>query len=503
MRTDMKKIISIVIAAVVISSCVDLNEEFYDRLPADVYPENDVQGALVTGPIYEPMREFLDNAGWWFCQEVTSDEIVFPTRHTDWDDGGKWRVLHQHTWTNTTEAINSMWSRFYEGVAKTNQLLEQFGGDTDDPAAAATVAKIKIMRAYYYYLLIDNYGDVPYVTSFSDAEEKPAKDDRAEIWAGIVADVEESIPHLGSGTSKNAVTKGMAQSLLAKLYLNAEVYTGVSDISYWTKAEAACSFIIDSLGYALESNPLAPFKTENQDSPENIFTIPYDEDSYHGFNLHMRTLHYNHNLTYQMTVGPWNGCAAVESHYNSYDDEDIRKTEGFLVGPQYDAAGKIIFDATAGSDLVIDPFIPALQMDLTDSLKQIRMSGARISKFEIAKGSKDNLSNDFPVFRLGDIYLMKAEAMLRGGKTAADAVEYVNPIRERANVDTWTAADLTLESLLAERGREMFFEGHRRQDLIRFGQFNKSWWEKDASTSDRNTFPIPQWVIDANPNLAN
>ena len=98
---------------------------------------------------------------------------------------------------------------------------------------------------------------------------------------------------------------------------------------------------------------------------------------------------------------------------------------------------------------------------------------------------------------------MKAEAMLRQNKPAADALEYVTPIRERANASDWSPADLTLESLLAERGREMFFEGHRRQDLIRFGEFNKAWWEKDASTADRNTFPIPQWVLDSNPNLSN
>ncbi len=495
----MKKIYSLLIIAIVLSSCTDLSEELYDRIPGDMYPENEVQGALLTGPIYEPMREFLDNAGWWFCQEVPSDEITFPTRHTDWDDGGKWRVLHQHTWTNTTEAINSMWSRYYQGIGEANQLLELLGEENQDPAAKATVGKIKIMRAYYYYLLIDNYGDVPFVTTFSDAEEQPGKDDKADIWAAIVADVEESVRYLGPGRSKTAVTRGMAWSLLAKLYLNAEVYTGTP---YWAEAEEACDSVIE-MGYSLQANPLAPFITENQDSPENIFTIPYDEDTYQGFNLHMRTLHYNHNLTYAMTAGPWNGCAATEAHYNSYEDGDLRKTEGFLVGQQYTIDGLEIFDATADANLVINPYIPALQMDLSYTYEEIRMSGARVAKFEIKKGAKENLSNDFPIFRLADIYLMKAEAMLRQNKSAAEAVNYVNEIRERAEVAPWSAGDLTLESLLAERGREMFFEGHRRQDQIRFGTFNNAWWEKSTSSTDRNTFPIPQWVIDSNPNLGN
>lgn len=496
----MKKIASLILSVFIITSCVDLEEDFYDRLPLDAYPENDVQGALVTGPIYEPLRDFIDWGGWWFAQEVPSDEVVFPTRLTDWDDGGKWRVLHQHTWTNSTEAVNSMWSRYYEGVAKTNQLIEQFDTGSDDPAALATVAKLKIMRAYYYYVLIDNYGNVPYVISFSEADENPSPDPKAEIWAGIVADVEANAPNLGTSTAKTAVTKGMAYTLLAKLYLNAEVYTGTTSADYWTKAEAACDSVL-ALGYSLAADPLAPFITENQDSPENIFTIPYDEDTYQGFNLHMRTLHYNHNLTFNMTAGPWNGCAVMEDHYNTYEDGDVRKEEYFMVGEQFDAAGQPLFDATAGSNVVLDPVIPALTIDATYTSQEIRMSGARVSKFEIKKGAKANLSNDFPLFRLADVYLMKAEAMLRGGQSGAAAVEYVNPIRERANADAWT--DLTLDDLLAERGREMFFEGHRRQDLIRFGEFNKAWWEKDASTSDRNTFPIPQWAIDANPNLAN
>ena len=479
-----------------LGSCTDLSEELYDRLPADKFPENSIQGGLVSSPVYGPMQDFLDWGGWWFCQEVPSDELVFPTRHTDWDDGGKWRVLHTHTWTNTTEAVESMWSRYYEGIGEANRILESIG-ESDNEEALRTIAKLKIMRAYYYYLLIDNYGDVPYVTSFSEAPENPEKEDRSVIWNAIVEDVEMGIPYLDESTTKTAVTKGMAYSLLAKLYLNAGVYTGQPDAEYWTAAEAACDSIIESGYYSLETSPSGPFVTENQNSPENIFTIPYDEDTYTGFNLHMRTLHYDHNLTYDMTAGPWNGCAVTESHYNSYSEDDIRKEEWFLVGQQYTSSGQPITDNTAGSPLVLDPNIPALNMDATYTPEEIRMSGARVEKFEMKMGAKANLSNDFPIFRYADVLLMKAETMIRQDENGD---QYVNMIRSRAGLDDWT--DVTLEMLLEERGRELFFEGHRRQDQIRFGTFNEAWWEKDPSTTDRNTFPIPQWVIDANPNLA-
>jgi hypothetical protein len=128
------------------------------------------------------------------------------------------------------------------------------------------------------------------------------------------------------------------------------------------------------------------------------------------------------------------------------------------------------------------------------------MSGARVVKFEIKLGAKDNLSNDFPIFRYADALLMKAEALLRQGKTG-EAVSYVNEVRARA-FETYTPlTSITLDELLAERGREMFYEAHRRQDLIRFGKFNTTWWEKTNTDPARKTFPIPQWAIDSNPNL--
>lgn len=495
----MKRLLLVSVAALMaFASCTDLDDRLDDKIPFDKFPENDAQAALMVVPVYRPMQDFLDWGGWWFCQEVTSDEMVCPTRHTDWDDGGKWRVLYQHTWDNKTEAVASMWSRFYNGIVEANRLIETLNPSNSplssfEESAAKTLAKLKIMRAFYYYLLIDNYGDVPYVTTFKNAEQKPNKTPRATIFNNIVQEITESIPYLDNSMSKTSVTKGMAWSLLAKLYLNAEVYTGTTK---WLEAENACDEVL-ALGYTLESDPLAPFVTNNQNSPENIFTIPYDEDTYQGFNLHMRTLHYNSNLTFDMSVGPWNGFAVTKQHYDTYPSNDKRKVGYFLVGQQYTSSGQPITDAVAGKPLVFDPFIPALVMDASYTPEQIRMSGARVKKFEIKLGAKANLSNDFPIFRLADVMLMKAEARVRQSKNGDD---WINPIRQRAGLGNLTNA--TLDDILAERGRELFWEAHRRQDLIRFGKFNQAWWEKPASDPSRRVFPIPQWVIDSNPNLA-
>lgn len=490
----MKKILFVfVFLGLVQLSCTKLDDKLYDRIPPEEYTADPV---LQMSVIYSPMRDFLDWGGWWFANELTGDGAVGPTRDTDWDDGGKWRKLHQHNWDDETEAINSMWSRFYNGIVEANKFIEAQAPFEGDPIVDQAIAKAKVLRAYYYYLAIDNYGDVPYVDKYLDADPNPKRNHRAEIFDRIVKEVEESTPLIQFSTSRTGVGKGAAFSLLTKLYLNHAVYTGAENPAYWAKAEQYADSVIQLGIYSLESDALAPFVTNNHASSENIWVIPFNEDTYQGNNLHMRTLHYNHNLTFEMVAGPWNGFAAMESHFNTYADNDRRK-EGFLYGPQFTSTGEVINDGVANAPLVIDPYIPALEMTVAQhTAAEIRMSGARVAKFEIKKGAKDNLSNAFPVFRYADVLLMKAEAMIRQGMNGD---EYVNMVRTRAGLDAWSG--VTLEQLLEERGREMFWEAHRRQDLIRFGQFNRAWWEKPATGADRNVFPIPLWAREANPNL--
>lgn len=491
----MKQPVIISFLILLATGCTELDTDLYDRIPADEYTADPI---LKMSPIYSPMREFLDWGGWWFAQEITGDGVVAPTRGGDWDDGGKWRVLHQHTWDNNTEAINSMWSRFYTGVQEANKFVEEMEPLAGEAVIDEAIAKAKILRSYYYYLLIDNYGDVPYVASFVDAPQQPMRNFRNEIFREIITEIEDNMQLVQPGSSKTGVSQGMVYSLLAKLYLNHAVYTGNVNEESWARAEDYCDRIIDLGQYSLESDALGPFRTDNQNSPENIWVIPYHEDTYVGFNLHMRTLHYNSNLTFDMVVGPWNGFAVMEDHFETYQDDDRRK-DGFLVGQQYTFNGEPIIDQGAGGiPLVFDPYIPSLVMGAGNTPEEIRNSGARVVKFEIAKGARENLSNHFPVFRYADVLLMKAEARIRQG---LDGDTWVNLVRQRAipGAEPWT--NVTLEMLLAERGRELFWEAHRRQDLIRFGEFNRTWWEKPASPAERNIFPVPQWAIDVNPNL--
>jgi hypothetical protein len=493
----MRKNLIYALIIIAIGGCTKFDDIAKDGETEVDYKANPTQAALVTVSTYKELGDLIDDAGWWFwAQEVSSDEVVFPIRLTDWNDGGKWKVLHEHAWDNNTDAVNSMWSHMYDGVNEANRAIEGLESSAGIPTVDLTIAKLKTLRAFFYYLLIDNYGDVPYITSFSGAGENPLKTPKADIWTNIVADLEASAILLPSATNKFAVSKGMAHTLLAKLYINAAEYKGSAE---YLKAENYCDSVINSGVYSLDLNSVTnAFKADNDGAAENIFTVPFDEFDLKGFRLHMRTLHYLHDDTYGMTVGPWNGFGTVENHYNSYDDNDLRKKEWFIVGQQKGANGNDLFDETAGAKLVINPRIPQLVLDGSNSLEEVRMSGARVGKYEIASGTGENLSNDFPLFRYADVLLMKAECAVRNGAPGAGDT-YAAEVRDRANAGA--TSGFGLDEILAERGRELFCEGHRRQDLIRFGKFGNSWWEKPTSGPDRKTFPIPQWAIDANPNL--
>lgn len=480
--------------------CTDLDEELRDKIPESIYPESDAQVASMSVDAYKQMQQLCDDGGWWFwAQEATSDELVFPTRDADWDDGGKWRVMYQHNWNNDVEGVNRMWDVLYSGVTRSNQIIEMLKKLPFTEAIDSKVKEVEVIRSLFYYLLIDNYGDVPFLTSFSDAPAKPFKTSRAAIFDSITTSLENSLPALKAIDNKLMATRNLAFALLSKLYLNAEVYTGTPQ---WEKALQYTDSIVDSDNYTLDPTVTGPFLTNNENNSEIIFSIPYDENDYQGFRIHMRTLHYQSNLTYDMPVGPWNGCAVTYDHFNTYEENDLRKNAYFLYGPQFDLKGKPIIESVLRSPLVLNPYIPAVRMGATFTPAEIRTSGARIKKYEIKKGAKENLSNDFPFFRLSDFYLIKAELEIRLGN---DGDYWINEIRNRANIADIEGA--TLVDVLAERGRELFAEGHRRQDLIRFDQFTKVWWGKgDAQGGKANdpsveTFPIPKWATDANPNL--
>lgn len=487
------------IVAVSAFSCTNLDEEIFSQITADNFfrtPE-EFDAAVVSA--YTSLYGSANHNSFWSIQEVSSDELAISQKGGDWFDGGQWLRMHRHEFNDKEEAFNNAWNFIFGITANCNRLIEQVELVVPaDPAAetakAKTIAELRTLRALAYYWLIDAYGNVPIVTSFSNADENPATNSRAEVFAFIETEVLASIPDLPAENIYSKVTQGVAHALLAKLYINAEVYIGTPK---YTETIAQVD-AIDALGHwALSANFFDNFNATNEGSAENIFAVPYDQVFATGFNLPVMTLHYSSQATYNLTAQPWNGYVTLQEFYESYEAGDVRR-EGILVGQQFSSTGEPLVDASyekADPDDPEKPFDPDGEtLIFTPEINELepnalRQAGGRIAKFPYELGATENLNNDYPIFRYGDMVLLKAEALWRLNNGDANALTLVNSIRSRAGVAPLGA--LTADDLLAERGREMYAEGQRRQDLIRFGRFNDAWWEKNVSESFRTLFPIP------------
>ncbi len=496
-------------------SCTDLEEEVFSDLTSENFPTTEQQFISALGATYTSLYFFMNHNSFFSLQEISSDEACIPQRGTDWFDGGVWLRVHRHTLNPNEEAINNGWTALYGGVNDCNRVIDLFEnlvaeGSVNEADAAAFISEVRVLRALYYFWLMDGYGNVPIVTSFADADPNPPTVPRTQVFEFVESELNEAVPNLSrskDGSTYARFNYWAGRALQAKLYLNAEIYTGTAR---WDQALAACDEIIDSGLYSLESDYFTNFNVDNPVSNENIFVIPYDQNQATGFNLSQMTLHYASQATFDLQQQPWNGYCTLQEFYESYDDDDRRRgipgnqqaRGNFFAGPQFASDGTTrLIDSSAepgdpdGEPLTFTPEINELEPGA------LRQAGARIGKYEFELGATPDNNTDFPILRYADILLMKSEILVRENKDLGDALMLVNMIRERAGIPAWTAAELTLENLLAERGREMFFEGWRRQDLIRFEVYGEPWWEKGNSEPEKEIFPIPQQQINSNPNL--
>jgi hypothetical protein len=238
----------------------------------------------------------------------------------------------------------------------------------------------------------------------------------------------------------------------------------------------------------------------NTASKENIFVLPYDRQVGWGLQMYQYTLHSSQAENYNYSSPLWNGLVVQPPFYNLYEASD-KRINSWMVGQQYSPTGQAL-KTSMNTPLIFTSTVTSLTA-------AGEAEGARCQKWEFPKDLElyETQDNDWSLFRYADILLMKAEAIMRNnsGVATQEAVDAVNLVRERAYGNTthdYTTATLTLDELLNERGREMAFEGHRRQDLIRFGKWEGSWFGK-AAEADTHTelYPIPSTALSANSNL--
>ncbi len=508
-------------------SCTDLDETLEDELTTEFADPgvNDISGATQGGgaqppanltAAYNRLRNGTAGHGAYYAvQTVSSDEQAIGQKGGDWFDGGIWLRMHRHTFGSASGPLNGTWNDAYGGIGEANLALS-------GSLSAGEEAQAKVIRAFFYFRLLDLFGRVKIITEpGGDApqSERTAVFDFVEselLDALGISAVTTSMDLSGSALeATNAdpyiVNQFGALGLLAKLYLNAEVYTGTAR---YEEADWAASYIIDNGAYQLcgvgcTVNNLAKrpdvaedpeqlegyaavFAPNNQNNPEMIWSIFYDESAATGMNFSQMNFHYSTQLTYSLDQQPWNGYQVLEEFYNSYDADDLRREANFLAGPQTDFSGAALLDFAADD--------PDLQLNYTPSIGELepnspRESGVRAKKFSFQLFGRQEMNNDYPIIRLGQVHLIRAEARARAAGDWNLSLPDVNAIRDRAGLAALGSIDA--DGFFDERGREMFQEATRRTDLIRFAKFGDTWWEKTNGDAFRTIFPIPQEQINA------
>ncbi len=478
-------------------ACTSLTETPTSSITPETFYRNQAEVLGGLAGVYSQLRNTL--WAYYNLSEITTDEMVVPTRGQDWYDNGRWLEIHRQLWGANTpsglEDVNGAWVDAFTGVARANVLLDalQRVSLTDKPVIEA---ELRTLRAFYYYQLMDFFGGVPIVT---ETGIKPReRNTRAEVFQFIETELKAArdvLPASWDATNRARFTKGAANAILANMYLNAEVFTGTVTAGgltkgqpRWADAVATADLILNSGVYSLATDWRSSFRGDNHNSPENILVVHHLSMSGLGLNFVMRALHYN-----QFSPSPWNGFSTLADAYNAFDAADQRR-QIFLAGPQVNVETNLPVNDRTGVRLVFTP-------EIRDVTQATEGEGARIMKWPPDPGhASENNANDFAYFRLGEIYLIKAEAQFNLGNSGG-ALQLINTLRARVFNPAKPLTAVTADAILQERLFELTGEAKRRQDLIRFGKFTLPFAFKLQREPFRILMPIPQTQIGANPLL--
>ena len=456
--------------------------------------------------VYANLRN--QSEGYFLLQQVSSDENVIPIRGSDWNDNGKWLEVHSQEWTPTSVSVLDgdfqIWNQQYAGVARANIVLEALK-TVSIPDQAAVTAELRTLRAMFLMNLTDVYGGIP-IAIDTKVENRAAKP-RAEVFTFIESELKAAradLPKTWPG-QYGRITQGAADAMLASLYLNAQVYTGTVSTTglargtaRWADALASADQVLNAGTYTLEPNIRTNFLPTNQNSRENIFVVRSKPEDGLGFRQQYRSLHYNHIAPGD---GGWNGFSVVAETYRRFDPVDARRTQ-ILAGPQVslkDGISPVLLDGTTTQ--------VNFTVDIPDIRNANQMHGVRSYKYpiDLARSGQWN-GNDYVIYRLGEVMLIKAEALNELNRTA-EAIAVINTLRARnftpAKPISVTSQVDVRKAIFDERLFELFSEGKRRTDQIREGTYTSgAWFGKAANTpAYKILFPIPQAQIDVNPLL--
>ncbi|KGO79184.1 glycan metabolism protein RagB [Flavobacterium beibuense F44-8] len=574
------KSIAVALAALTLASCTDLDEVILDEvLDENIYS---VDGALAAA--YDRLGDgtFVDNGGMFAMQEYTTDIALLPTRGSDWGDGGKWRTMHEFTWTPSSAVVTDNWTRLTSGITRSLTAIKAVS-ESDITDKEMFLAEANGLLAFYTYYTLDLYGQAPYrdpLNVNAPVEILQA----ADAIDGLIEDVEAIIPDLAelgqNQTHTGRFTKEAAYALLADMYLNRAVYkdrynasssfnfnetavdgngTDMDRVIYYT------SLLIDSGKFSLNPNFFDNFSINNSGGQEHIFAVVQKIDNIRngdndlgymcvarnqrpspanrGTNGACTTPEFfaswdgNHDdprfsRKYQYSDGTWFmndgtdvSVPASDLVPGSSDLPWFHFNSGLLFGQQYgpkltQAGGfemtedgrikvsQLFMEKSSNTPMVFTPELdfdnPSQAVFAQDQINR----GVRIFKFEYDPEQGNGSSNvDIPLYRLGGIYTMRAEAYLRKGNNGS-ALADINMLRTSrtrealfGNVPGTAISSIDADILYKEIGFELYWEMKRRPQMVRFGKFDLPYTAKAATQPFRRVFPIPQQAMDVTDEL--
>jgi len=484
------------------------NPAAYKQALAKIYASYAISGQTGGGGGNADIAGIDENFGnylrqYWDLQELPTDEAIIA-----WDDATI-KDFHWQTWAPNDVFIAAVYSRIFYTITIANEFIrnvDKAGSASGDMKAFK--AEARFLRALSYWHALDMFGNVPFVTEADlPGAFFPKRITRIALFSYIESELKAIESDLVPARQNEyaRADKAAAWFLLAKLYLNAGVYTGTQ------RYADALTYInqVIAAGYTLDNNYQRPFSANNNTSAEIIFPIAFDGQNTQQYGGMTFILHASNGggMPLSGIDGGWGGIRTIKNFVAKFNisESDFNSNTQFQSA---DKRGMFFFDPSSW------------QWDITNV--GTFTQGIGVTKFKNVTdsgGPAPNahatfVSTDFPMFRLADAYLMYAEVAARGaGGDVGTAVGYINQLRQRAygnNSGNVAAADVTLNFLLDERGRELYWEGHRRTDLIRFGQFTNGTyvWEWKGkvqngiqTASYRDLYPIPTNDLNANPNL--
>jgi len=528
------KIYFLTLAGVIgLTSCTNLEIDETDSIITEGFQGLADASSAVDGLYNNILNTNQSQENIFALSEVTTDAALIPTRGTDWGDNGLWRVLHQHAWSSEHNFIGQVWNGF-----NANQLIASQILDPRSNPSAQNVGDASFLRAYSMWIVLDNFGQIPFRDVTLPSSTLPEVITGQVALDFILADIDQAISNLptlaaGSGEDLNRASKAAARYLKAKVLLNKHIYLGTSPDSGDMAEVISLVDQIAADGFALQAGYFDLFKNPADFGGNN--EVIWSTNAGPAWKI-FNGLHYNST---GIQGGGWNGFSTLAEYYDLYQGDpnnnrldasgnpidgqeerrggvppqgfaysgdpgtsDVNGLEngsnvgyGYLIGQQYGLNGEVLTDR-AGAPLTF-------KRDFVDGtgassfINNDETTGIRVMKY--SPRYNEGFVGNVVLFRYADAHLMKAEAMLRSG---GDATAMVNELRALRQANP--LGSVSEQDLLDERGRELYQELWRRNDLIRFGQYTRDWLFKEPSevgNAARNLFPIPAAQLLANPNL--